>query len=78
MSRPLENNHNKKTRRCGERPNKKKRDHYQAIVASLEDMVRQDPSLSLESFPFPQYVVKNDQLSARLVARVGATRSAVW
>jgi hypothetical protein len=41
-------------------------------------MVRQDPSLSLESLPLPQWVLGNEMLSAKLVARVEEARSAVW
>jgi hypothetical protein len=80
MSRPLEKNQNKqkRSRRFGMRPDKQQREDYRALVASLEDMMRQDPSLSLESFPFPQYVLNNDKLRARLVARVEALRPAVW
>jgi hypothetical protein len=78
MSGPLGNNHNKKTRRCGQRPGKQHRKEYQALAASLEGMVRQDPSLSLESFPLPQYVLDNEGLRARLAARLEAARPAVW
>jgi hypothetical protein len=80
MSRPLEKNHNKKKRprRFGTRPDRQQREDHRTLVASLEDMVRQDPSLSLESFPFPQYVLDNNKLRARLVARVEAARPAVW
>jgi hypothetical protein len=78
MGRQLEKSQHKKARRCGQRPNKQQREEYQALAASLEDMVRQDHSFSVESFPLPQYVLNNDKLRARLVARVEAARPAVW
>jgi len=62
----------------GARPGKGSRARYQALVASLQDMVRQNPSLSLESFPLPQYVIDNEILRAKLVARVEAARPAIW
>jgi hypothetical protein len=58
----------------GRRPGKKARERYQALVVALQDMVRQDPLFSLESFPLPPNVLHNDQLKARLVARVEAAR----
>jgi hypothetical protein len=61
----------------GRRPGKKARDRYQALVVALQDMVRQDPSFSLESFPLPPNILHNDELKARLVARVEAARLAV-
>lgn len=62
----------------GRRPGKKARELYQALVTSLQDMVKQDPLLSLESLPLPKCVQDNDKLRARLVARVEAARPAVW
>jgi len=61
----------------GRRPGKKARDRYQALVVALQDLVRQDPLFSLESFPLPPNVLHNDELKARLVARVEAARLAV-
>jgi hypothetical protein len=62
----------------GSRPGKKARERYQALVASLQDMVRQDPSLHPESLPLPQYVLDNEVLKFKLVARVEAARPVVW
>jgi hypothetical protein len=80
-SRPLE----KKKKKAGglrdshgSRPGKKARERYQALVASLQDMVRQDPSLHPESLPLPQYVLDNEVLKFKLVARVEAARPVVW
>jgi hypothetical protein len=82
MSRPLEKNkkdkHGGLRDSSGRRPGKRARERYQNFVASLQDMVRQDPSLSLESLPLPQWVLGNEMLSAKLVARVEEARSAVW
>jgi hypothetical protein len=58
----------------GRRPGKKARERYQALVVALQDMVRQDPWFSLESFPLPPSIVQNEELMARLVARVEAAR----
>jgi hypothetical protein len=80
MSRPLEKKkcHSKGLLDVnGRRPGKKAREQYKAFVASLEDMVRQDPSFSLESFPLPQCYQDNDLLRAKLFARVEAARPAV-
>jgi hypothetical protein len=80
-SRPLE----KKKKKAGglrdshgSRPGKKARERYQALVASLQDMVRQDPSLHPESLPLPQYVLDNEMLKFKLFARVEAARPVVW
>jgi hypothetical protein len=61
----------------GRRPGKKARALYQALVDRLQDMVRQDPSLSLESLPIPQCVLDHEMLMVRLVARVESARPAV-
>jgi hypothetical protein len=58
----------------GRRPGKKARERYQALVVALQDMVRQDPWFSLESFPLPPSILQNEELMARLVARVEAAR----
>jgi hypothetical protein len=81
MSRPLEqkkscSNGLKDSK--GRRPGKKARGLYQALVEQLQDIVRQDPSLSLESLPIPQCVLDHERLMSRLVARVEAARPAVW
>jgi hypothetical protein len=61
----------------GRRPGKKARELYYDLVSSLEDMVRQDPSLSLASLPIPQCVLDQEMLMTRLVARVEAARTPV-
>jgi hypothetical protein len=61
----------------GRRPGKKSRELYYDLVSSLEDMVRQDPSLSLASLPIPQCVLDQEMLMTRLVARVEAARTPV-
>jgi hypothetical protein len=61
----------------GSRPGKKARGRYRALVASLQDMLRQDPSLHPESLPLPQYVLDNEMLKSKLVARVEAARPVV-
>lgn len=82
VSRPLEKGNTSKSRGLldsnGRRPGKKARELYQALVISLQDMVKRDPSLSLESLPLPKCVLDNDKLRARLVSRVEAVRPAVW
>jgi hypothetical protein len=62
----------------GNRPGKKARERYQALVAKLEGMVRQDPLFSLESFPLPHNIQCNEELKAKLVARVETARLAAY
>jgi hypothetical protein len=61
----------------GHRPGKTARERFKAFVAQLQDMVRQDPSFSLESFPLPQAIIDNEALKAKLVARVEEARLVV-
>jgi hypothetical protein len=86
-SGPLEKKKGKKQKRniarglrdaSGLRPGKRARERYQALIASLQDRVRQNPSLSLDSLPLPRYVHDNEMLMAKLVARVEAARPAAW
>jgi len=61
----------------GNRPGKKARDFYRNLAVHLEGMVRQDPLLSLEDIQLPQRIQDNEELKAKLFARVEAARPAV-
>jgi hypothetical protein len=61
----------------GHRPGKKARGRYQALFATLQGMLRQDPLFSLESFPLPDYILENEALKTRLVRRVEEERLVV-
>jgi hypothetical protein len=61
----------------GKRPGKKARMQYQHFAESVEEMVRADSSLSLETIELPAFVRDNDMLRAKLAKRMETIRLAV-
>jgi hypothetical protein len=82
MSRPLEKRRKKKAGglrdSSGRRPCKRVRERYQTLVVSLQDLVRQDPSLSWQTVQLPHWALDNEMLMTKLVARVEEARPIVW